>query len=72
MLYRSSIGAIVWAALCFAGAAAHAEGATAIGATQYDPSRYPDWSRPHALDADPRPQTATTRPSRRGVVRKPR
>ena len=48
MLHRSSIGAIVLAALGMAGAGAHAQ-----DASKYDPARYPDWSGPMRWIATP-------------------
>jgi hypothetical protein len=44
MFYKSGIGAVALAALCIAWGA-QAQDAK-IGASQYDPARYPDWSGP--------------------------
>lgn len=45
MFRKSSIAAIALAAQCIAAAGAHAQDAPK-NASQYDPSRYPDWSGP--------------------------
>jgi hypothetical protein len=51
MFYRSSIGAIAFAALCIANPGAQAQqaskdAASKNDASKYDPSKYPDWSGP--------------------------
>ncbi len=46
MSYATSIGAVALAVLCAAGASAQGQTASRGDGSQYDPSRYPDWSGP--------------------------